>query len=56
MTGPAVSHVFVGRTNHTDDDASTSVAGATIADARQAAALLAIALNSGPNPNPKDEL
>ncbi|WP_330346755.1 ribosome-inactivating family protein [Streptomyces sp. NBC_00582] len=51
-----VSHVFVGRTNHTDDDASTSVAGATIADARQAAALLAIALNSGPNPNPKDEL
>ncbi|MCH5672496.1 ribosome-inactivating family protein [Streptomyces gilvus] len=51
-----VSHVFVGQTNHTDDGASTSVAGASISDARQAASLLAIALNDGANPNPKDEL
>ncbi|WP_078532782.1 ribosome-inactivating family protein [Streptomyces hokutonensis] len=51
-----VSHVFVGHTNGTDETASTSVAGATIDNARQAAALLAIALNNGANPTPKDEL
>ncbi|WP_405948991.1 ribosome-inactivating family protein [Streptomyces prunicolor] len=51
-----VSHVYVGHVNGTDDGASTSVAGAGISDARQAAALLAIALNDGSNPNPKDEL
>ncbi|MEU6918330.1 ribosome-inactivating family protein [Streptomyces olindensis] len=51
-----ISHVFVGHNNGTDTDASTSVAGATIADARQAAALLEVALNDGFNPNPKDEL
>ncbi|MFI6546202.1 ribosome-inactivating family protein [Streptomyces prunicolor] len=51
-----VSHVYVGHVNGTDDGASTSVAGAEISDARQAAALLAIALNDGSNPNPRDEL
>lgn len=51
-----VSHVYVGHVNGTDEGASTSVAGAEISDARQAAALLAIALNDGTNPNPKDEL
>ncbi|MFG2373145.1 ribosome-inactivating family protein [Streptomyces sp. NPDC048504] len=51
-----VSHVFIGHYNGTDNTASTSVAGAEINTARQAAALLAIALNDGPNPNPKDEL
>lgn len=51
-----VSHVYVGHVNGTDAGASTSVAGAGISDARQAAALLAIALNDGTNPNPRDEL
>ena len=51
-----ISHVYVGHVNGTDDGASTSVAGASISDARQAAALLAIALNDGSNPNPTDEL
>ncbi|MFJ9909546.1 ribosome-inactivating family protein [Streptomyces sp. NPDC101152] len=51
-----VSHVLVGRTNGTDPGASTSVAGSSIGNARQAAALLATALNDGRNPNPKDEL
>ena len=51
-----ISHVYVGHVNGTDDGASTSVAGASISDARQAAALLAIALNDGADPNPKDEL
>ena len=51
-----ISHVYVGHVNGTDEGASTSVAGASISDARQAAALLAIALNDGANPNPKDEL
>ncbi len=51
-----VSHVYVGHVNGTDEGASTSVAGAEISDARQAAALLAIALNDGTNPNPRDEL
>ncbi|MFG2377253.1 ribosome-inactivating family protein [Streptomyces sp. NPDC048504] len=50
-----VSHVYVGHVNGTDAGASTSVAGAGISDARQAAALLAIALNDGTNPNPRDE-
>ncbi|MFD4872404.1 ribosome-inactivating family protein [Streptomyces sp. NPDC058420] len=51
-----VSHVYAGHVNCTDEGASTSVAGASISDARQAAALLAIALNDGANPNLKDEL
>ncbi|MET9084874.1 ribosome-inactivating family protein [Streptomyces sp. NPDC004237] len=51
-----ISHVFVGRNNKTDRGASTSVAGVTIADIRVAADLLAVALNDGKNPNPKDEL
>lgn len=46
----------MGRTNGTDPSASTTVAGAEIADARVAATLLATALNDGPNPNPRDEL
>ncbi|MFJ9565157.1 ribosome-inactivating family protein [Streptomyces fuscichromogenes] len=52
----ALSHVFVGRYNGTDPGASTSIAGATIEDIRVAAVLLAVALNDGTNPNPKDEL
>lgn len=52
----SVSHVYVGHMNGTDNSASTSVAGASVSNARQAAALLAIALNDGSNPNPKDEL
>jgi len=52
----AVSHVLVGRYNQTDASASTTVAGADIDDIRTAAALLAVALNDGSNPNPRDEL
>jgi hypothetical protein len=51
-----VSHVYVGHVNGTDNTASTSVAGASVSNERQAAALLAIALNDGTNPNPRDEL